>query len=178
MKDVIGFLARYRLIAGFLLACLFLWMARPSAPLLAWGGAVSLAGLGIRFWASGHIRKTRELAVDGPYSLVRNPLYLGSFIVGAGVVLTGGSIWWLLGFAAAFLPVYFRKMRQEEAHLAALFGATFDEYRRRVPRFVPRLALPTGGRGFDLRQVLRHKEYELWLGIAAIFAILGWKAWR
>ncbi len=178
MIDLVGILARRRVIAGFLLACLFLWVARPTPAFLACGGLVALLGLAIRFWASGHIRKTRELAVDGPYSLVRNPLYVGSFVVGLGIILAGGLPWALVAFAVLFVAAYVRKMRQEEAHLANLFGEAFGEYCRRVPRFVPRLAVPTRGRGFDLRQVIRHHEYELWLGIIAVFAVLGWKAWR
>ncbi len=73
---------RFRVPLGFLFAAIFLIFARPEIITLIIGGAIAVVGLLIRAWASGHIRKNQTLAVSGPYSYTRNPLYLGSFILG------------------------------------------------------------------------------------------------
>ncbi|MCC6849915.1 MAG: isoprenylcysteine carboxylmethyltransferase family protein [Deltaproteobacteria bacterium] len=73
----------------------------------------------------------------GLYRLVRNPMYVGVLTVLAGEALAFGSrviALWALGLAAAF---HVRVVRYEEPVLRATFGAAFDEYCRRVPRWLP-----------------------------------------
>ena len=109
---------RWRVPLGFVCAALFIFLAQPRPLSLAVGGTISLLGLAIRAWASGHIRKNDALATSGPYAYTRNPLYLGSFLLGLGFTI--GSGWWPLGivFAALFLGIYFPVMRVESATLA------------------------------------------------------------
>ena len=129
---------RWRVPLGFVCAALFILMARPGRLSLAVGGAISILGLAIRAWASGHIRKNDALATSGPYAYTRNPLYLGSFLLGLGFTI--GSGWWPLGivFAALFLGIYFPVMRVESATLAEIFGTAFQRYASEVPLFFPR----------------------------------------
>jgi hypothetical protein len=100
---------------------------------------VSLLGLALRAWAAGHIRKNAQLATSGPYAFTRNPLYLGSFLLGLGFTIASGRL--LLGvlFAALFLGIYLPVMRVEASHMAELFGSEFETYRRSVPLFFPRI---------------------------------------
>jgi protein-S-isoprenylcysteine O-methyltransferase Ste14 len=99
---------------------------------------IAVVGLLIRAWASGHIRKNQTLAVSGPYAYTRNPLYLGSLILGVGFCVAAG-VWWLaLGFGALFLGVYLPVMRVEAEDLIGLFGDEYREYARNVPLFFPR----------------------------------------
>ena len=81
---------RWRVPLGFLCAALFILFARPRPMTLAVGAGVSLLGLLLRAWASGHLRKNDALATSGPYAYTRNPLYLGSFIMGLGFTLASG----------------------------------------------------------------------------------------
>ncbi len=67
---------------GFLFGAVFLIFARPERVTLIIGGIIAVVGVLIRAWASGHIRKNQNLAVSGPYAYTRNPLYLGSFVLG------------------------------------------------------------------------------------------------
>ena len=67
-------LRRLRLRAVWLLIIPFYVFAAPSANLLWWGAGLSAAGLSLRAWAAGSIRKDRELATTGPYAHTRNPL--------------------------------------------------------------------------------------------------------
>ena len=53
---------------------------------------MALAGLAVRAWAAGVIKKDQELTTSGPYAFTRNPLYLGSLLLGSGGVLAGG-VW-------------------------------------------------------------------------------------
>src|SRR5688500_4711184 len=87
-------LQRLRVPLGFLFAAVFFIFARPTALSLAIGGAVAVVGLGVRAWASGHIRKASVLAVTGPYAHTRNPLYLGTLVLGLGFSIAAG-VWWL-----------------------------------------------------------------------------------
>lgn len=176
MDRFLDLLVRYRVAGGFLLAVSYLWLARPSVWSLAAGLAVALAGLGVRAWATGHIRKGERLTTTGPYSLVRNPLYLGSFLVGLGVLVMGQR--WLLGALCLplFLLVYGRKIGKEERHLTKLYGEEYEEYLRKVPRIIPRLAPVKRGEGFAWRLLVRNREYRLWLGLAGVTAFLAVKA--
>src|SRR5258705_6417904 len=99
-------LQRLRVPLGFLFTIVFLVFAKPTALTIAIGGAIAFIGVTIRAWSSGHIRKAKELAVSGPYAYTRNPLYVGSFILGIGFTVAAG-VWWLaLIFAALFLGIY------------------------------------------------------------------------
>ena len=176
---------RWRVPLGFLCAAVFLVLARPRPLTLVAGGAVALAGLALRAWASGHIRKNDRLAVSGPYAHTRNPLYLGSFILGLGFVVAAGGTWWLLAllagiFAALFLGIYLPVMRVEAATLAGLFGEDYERYARAVPLFFPRLspyrAAEGGGARFDASLYLRYREYRAALGLLLAWGVLTLKA--
>ncbi len=170
-------LQRVRVPLGFLFAILFIIFARPTWVTMLIGGAVALIGLAIRGWASGHIRKVEKLAVSGPYSYTRNPLYLGSLLLGAGFTIAGG-VWWLpIAFAALFLGIYLPVMRVEEEDLTRIFGADFDEYKAAVPLFLPRLTVwKKTDVKFDSDLYLRYREYRAAIGMAVAMGLLVIKA--
>src|SRR5438270_2936802 len=143
---------RWRVPLGFACAGLFLLLAKPMPLTLAAGGAVALAGLGWRAWASGRIRQNARRAVSGPYAYTGNPLYLGSFVLGLGFTVAASSGAWrflLLGslFASLFLGIYLPVMRVEAATLAGLFGEEYNRYAESVPLLFPRLTPYRGGEG-------------------------------
>ena len=166
---------RIRVPLGFLFAVLYFWLARPTWRSLMLGAIGVLAGLFIRALASGHVRKNEALATSGPYAYTRNPLYLGSLVMGLGFCVAARS-WWVgaalvLMFAAIYLPV----IRDEEAFLRGKFPE-FEEYARRVPRMVPRLTRgATAGEasgGFSFELYLKHREYNALLGAIGMMAAL------
>lgn len=171
-------LQRIRVPLGFLFAAIFLFFARPVPVSLAIGGSFAVLGLLIRGWSSGHIRKNQELAVSGPYAFTRNPLYLGSFILGLGFTIASG-VWWLgLLFIALFLGIYLPVMRVEAEDLKAIFGEQYLDYARQVPLFFPRLAKKIGGNvKFDKNLYLRYREYRAALGSAFAWLVLAFKAY-
>jgi len=95
-----------------------------------------------RTWSTLYIGgyKKRELVTAGPYSVVRNPLYLFTCIGAAGIGAQTGSALIASLFAAGALAIFTVVSRHEEAYLAATFPADFAAYAARVPRFWPRLS--------------------------------------
>ncbi len=160
-----------RLPLGFLFAALYLYFARPSPLTFGVGVAVAFVGLLIRGWASGHIVKNDRLATTGPYAHTRNPLYFGSFLIGAGFAIAGR---WplLLVVVAFFVLIYWPTMEKERAVVRGRFPDEYAEYERNVPAFVPRpIPWRQGGQAeaepFSVDLYMRHKEWRAALGFAA-----------
>ncbi|NOY43999.1 MAG: isoprenylcysteine carboxylmethyltransferase family protein [Deltaproteobacteria bacterium] len=155
---------------GFVAGALFVLFAEPTRQSVFWGFWIALLGEAIRTWASGTIVKTKQLTTHGPYGLVRNPLYSGSFLIGLGVSIMGGRWWFVPLFLVAFIPVYRGLVRKEERVLLERYGDAFREYCRRVPRFVPRRLPGPGDRApYDARRMWsKHKEWQAWLGLYAV----------
>lgn len=141
------------------------------------GALVSILGILIRAWASGHIRKNQNLAVSGPYAFTRNPLYAGSFLLGVGFTVASG-VWWLaLVFIILFLGIYLPVMRVEAEDLTTIFGADFEEYKRHVPLFFPRLTpWKKSTEKFDFQLYLRYREYRAAFGLVFAWSVLAAKA--
>lgn len=102
--------------------------------------ALFLVGVVCRWWATLYIGgvKGKHLIVDGPYSLCRNPLYLGSFLMALSAAVSLQSGLFTLAsllVAALYLAI---TVPGEEQRLAQKYGAAFDAYCDRVPRFLPR----------------------------------------
>jgi protein-S-isoprenylcysteine O-methyltransferase Ste14 len=175
---------RIRVPLGFLTAALYLFALlhhTPQPAAVAWSLALVLPGLALRAYASGTVKKNRELTVTGPYAHTRNPLYLGSMLIAAGFALALLS--WpvavviALGFVAIYVPV----IASEERFLRAAFPA-FDEYCQHVPRLIPRLTparqpgnedSPGSGTGsFSLSLYLQHREYNAGIGVLLLYLSL------
>ena len=136
------------------------------------GGSVALLGLAIRAWATGHLRKNDCLAVSGPYSLTRNPLYFGSFLIGVGFSLAGRDPTILVVFLVCFAVLYGPVMQREIDTLKRLFAEQYASYQESVPLFFPRLRLPTGSADFSFERYMRNHEYQALLGFLAALAVL------
>jgi protein-S-isoprenylcysteine O-methyltransferase Ste14 len=111
-----------------------------ALPLLAWG-YLQYRWIGVyrtRLGGGGpglSVPPDRIVA-DGPYRWVRNPMYLGHLIFLAGLALALRS--WIGAAVFVFHAVWFhRRVRDDERHLAALFGDAYDSYCRRVKRWIP-----------------------------------------
>ena len=165
--------AKLRVPFGFLLVATFAWFSHPTGSSLLAGIPVSVSGLALRAWAAGHLAKNARLARSGPYASVRNPLYIGTLLVAAGLVVASRSIGLGLLFAAVFGLIYLPVIQLEEQHLRSLFPE-YAEYAREVPALVPRPRLPTGS--FRPQLYLKNREYEALVGFLAGVGWLVWKA--
>jgi hypothetical protein len=169
---------RWRVRAGYPLAIVFFFLARPTVLSLACGALLTAAGLSLRGVAAGHLRKHQELSTTGPYAWTRNPLYLGSSLLAAGLLLAGAS--WIAAVLALtiFAVFYPGVIRREEEELRAEYGGAFEDYARRVPLFWPRSPGTRGGEPkvcFSWQQYRRNREYQAAVGTFAAFAILAAK---
>jgi protein-S-isoprenylcysteine O-methyltransferase Ste14 len=82
---------------------------------------------------------TRKLVVRGPYAHVRNPMITGvlAILIGQAIAFAARPLWTWAALFVAINHVYF--LLSEEPGLAGRFGAEYDEYKRHVPRWIPRL---------------------------------------
>jgi protein-S-isoprenylcysteine O-methyltransferase Ste14 len=164
--------ARVRVPLGFAVVIVFLAMARPSWRSLVAGATIAVLGLALRAWAAGHLAKYESLSTSGPFAYLRNPLYLGTLIVGAGFAVAGARPGIGLVLVAFFVMLYLPVIEEEENYLRQRFPA-YAEYERRVPRLWPRLARERSSDArfrFDL--YLRNQEYQALAGFLAVMALL------
>jgi len=165
---------RIRVPLGFVFAVLYFWLARPTWRFLALGTVLIVPGLLIRALASGHVRKNESLATSGPYAYTRNPLYLGSLLIGIGFAVAARSWWVGIALVVMFFAIYLPVIQGEEKFLQERFPE-FQEYARRVPRMLPRIIPPgtseDGGK-FSMDLYLKHREWNALLGAIAMMAIL------
>lgn len=176
-KPYADLVARWRVPGGFLLVAAFAWWAAPTPASLAAGLPVAILGLWLRGWAAGHLAKNQRLATSGPYGHLRNPLYLGTLIVAAGLVVASGRLLLAALFAAVFGLVYLPVIELEEQHLRQLFPE-YGDYAARVPVLWPKLGHAGGRDAFGWRLYAKNREYEALLGFLAGVLLLGWKTWR
>jgi protein-S-isoprenylcysteine O-methyltransferase Ste14 len=164
---------RIRVPLGFIFAVLYFWLARPSWRSMWVGGLVVAPGLLLRALASGHVRKNEALATSGPYAYTRNPLYLGSLLMGLGFCVAARSWWVGVALVVMFFAIYLPVIQNEEAFLLRTFPE-FEEYARRVPRMLPRFTSDSsaekGHAGFSLDLYFKHREYNALLGAVAMMA--------
>jgi protein-S-isoprenylcysteine O-methyltransferase Ste14 len=140
------------------------------------GLPISVLGLALRGWASGHLAKDQQLATTGPYAYLRNPLYAGTLIVALGMVLAARSPWLAVIAMASFGFVYFPAIALEEQHLSEIFPQ-YADYAKRVHRFLPRgIWNENGSRArFSWTLYRRNEEYKALIGFVLAVAWLFWK---
>lgn len=80
----------------------------------------------------------KKLVIDGPYRYTRNPMISGVALILMGEVIVFGSIPLLLWFIYFTVSQYFWFIKREEPHLEKKFGEDYKEYKRNVPRLLPR----------------------------------------
>jgi protein-S-isoprenylcysteine O-methyltransferase Ste14 len=166
---------------------------KPSAFSIATGLPLAFIGEAIRMWAVGYSGATTrsnrvmapQLVTAGPYAYVRNPLYLGNFLTGAGfaiaftghnkaplrTALVGGSLAVMAGIYGVIVP-------HEESYLRETFGEEFDEYTRRVPAVVPLVEPSEPQHGSYDPEVIAQAETRTFLTFGAMLAVLALKALR
>ncbi len=167
---------RFRQFVGIAFVFAITFLGHPRAEW--WTPALVLAGVGmlIRIWASGFVKKDKQLATEGPYALVRHPLYVGNLLIGFGFCLASG-LWW--SFAAWILILVFfypPAIRQEDEKLHALFGETWARWRASTMALVPTLppAGPLTGRWSFRQSLIENGEPVYVVIFCALLFYLSW----
>ena len=127
------------------------WTEKLGIPLLLIGGVIALLCAGT-FVVRGRgtpapFDAPRQFVAAGPYKYVRNPMYIGAWIVLCGLGLYLDSLSILLMTLAALLLAHLFVVLYEEPTLREKFGARYADYCHSVPRWIPRLARPKGSGG-------------------------------
>lgn len=150
-----------RIYGHFGLAVLALWLAHPSLPTNLSGAGLVILGILIRVWAAGLLEKGQRLCTDGPYRMVRHPLYLGSLLGAVGFAVMMHVLWGWVVVLPAFALLYGSQVAEEERHLRTIYGEAYKEFARTVPMVIPlpwRIGEPGGAR-WSLSQLLKNREH-------------------
>lgn len=145
-------------------------------PVAVTGCMLIFAGLGIRSWSAGILHKNRELTTTGPYALVRNPLYVGSFLIMCGFCTMINNVETIVYVLGPIAGLYFLQVLHEEWYMSQLFPTQWPEYARTVPRFFPRAIPKAAFAPWDAGQWLGSREYNA-LG-ATLLGMLAVELWR
>jgi hypothetical protein len=138
---------RYRQFIGISFLLLVTAAGDPKVFLFWPGLLLAVVGIAIRLWASGHIKKDKALATDGPYAYVRHPLYVGNILLGIGFSLASGLWWGFPLFILILLGFYPQAIKSEDAKLRQLFTEEWENWRMHTRALIPRFDLDRNPRG-------------------------------
>jgi protein-S-isoprenylcysteine O-methyltransferase Ste14 len=146
--DIRQRLFKYRSYTPFPFLVLMIIFAHPTTISLIIGLCIVLIGECLRFWGvaiagsetrtTGHVGGT-FLITRGPFSYVRNPLYLGNIMIYFGIGIMSFALfpWLILAALVYFFVQYYLIVSLEEEHLLQKFGDEFQQYCKAVPKFFP-----------------------------------------
>lgn len=145
------------------------------------GLGLALLGLAMRVWSMGYLLKKAELATAGPYGRTRNPLYVGTWLIGCGLALLAAwpfNVVLLAVYNVMFFLVYRAQIAIEEEMLGSIFREPYAEYMRNVPRFFPRLKAWHVGdvSTFSLARAFRNRAWEPVAGLLVLLLlqVIAW----
>jgi protein-S-isoprenylcysteine O-methyltransferase Ste14 len=101
------------------------------------GTILVVMGEAIRLWASGHVKKNKMLATDGPYAFVRHPLYVGNILVLFGFCVAS-MLWWSYVLMVFLLWFYYPPaIAYEDKKLQGIFGEQWENWSRDIHALIP-----------------------------------------
>jgi protein-S-isoprenylcysteine O-methyltransferase Ste14 len=187
-----AWLFRYRSILPVPLA-LVLILVRKGEARFAWtvviGVMLVFLGQALRLWAVRHIgtisrtRTTRygPLMTAGPYAIVRNPLYVGNWLLWTGFAFWSRLLWMVPIAWIIFFAQYRAIAAWEAAFIRSKYPGAYDEYARQVrpwmPRWPPRAALAPVTPLHPWREVLFSERGTL-IAVVLMAVLLSVKIWR
>lgn len=139
------------------------------------GISLFLIGVIIRVWAQQHLhyrlKALKSLTTTGPFSLVRNPIYIGNILMCLGGIVLSQLLWFVPITLLYCLGIYSLVVRYEEAHLLKKYGGPYCRYMARVPRWFPRAYRfkNLGLRNEYLRQSIVAEMHNMFLLLPYIF---------
>jgi hypothetical protein len=158
----------FRQALGLTLMPVFAGFADPRPDSFVVGAIVALLGMLFRFYASGFIVKNKQLATNGPYSLVRHPLYTGNLLIIIGFTFASGQ-WWAIAVAAVFWFFYYPvAIEYEDRKLQGLFDDDWRSWSADVPAVIPGGLRIRGGGSWSF-QTSWKENYEL---IIVVYTLL------
>ena len=139
LNDIRFHRERFRQFIGVFFVMLVSIAGTPDGYLFAAGSVLVILGIAARMWASGHIKKDKTLATDGPYAYVRHPLYVGNLTLGFGFATASGLWWGVPLFILTVIFFYPQAIRQEDEKLHGLFKEDWERWHKETRALIPRL---------------------------------------
>jgi protein-S-isoprenylcysteine O-methyltransferase Ste14 len=122
---------------GLLLVAVCAYFAKPDSGTVIIGLVIALLGQVFRIYAAGFIFKNKQLASNGPYALVRHPLYLGNFLILIGFTVASANLYVLLGAILFFLVWYPAAIAYEDNKLEGIFEDEWREWSKNIRAIIP-----------------------------------------
>lgn len=142
------------------------------------GWTLVLAGLGVRSWAAGVLKKGKDLAVAGPYSLCRHPLYLGSFLMMLGFCHMLGDPLTYVMVVVPVAAIYWATMAREELRMDEKYGRRWEAHAAKTPRLLPLKPQLFTSAPWSAAQWLKNHEYRaIFSSLAGLAAMEVWRRW-
>ncbi|MCD6310917.1 MAG: isoprenylcysteine carboxylmethyltransferase family protein [Elusimicrobia bacterium] len=167
----------FRTVPVYIAVIALLYFARAenmSKIFLITGAAIIALGEFFRIWGCGHLVKTKELIISGPYAHLRHPLYTGTYLITFGFCMMAG-MWWLLIVSQLIYALYYypRKEIVEGFRLAAIYGEDYFKYMRTVPALIPSLKpYAKSDKKWSFKRVVKNSEIGILLADIAGIAVL------
>jgi len=139
------------------LALLVVLLTQVRQSYFIFGLAVSLVGELIQLWCFASLKKGKVLATKGPYVLIRNPMYIGRYLLILGGAILTGNIWLIVVISIIYYFYVVNRVKREEETLKGIFGDSYKDYCDKVNRFVPSFG------GIDLKS-LWFIKWEIFVG--------------
>lgn len=138
------------------------------------GAVVAIAGQAIQTWSGSHIHKDTRLTISGPYSHVRNPMYIGRFVLMLGFILMLWNVYLTAAYLVLFAYYAHTRVLREEARLKELFGTDYERYCSEVNRWLPRVRPYSAAdpRKASWQAVRRNHEDIHFIGLALFLAAI------
>jgi len=147
LQDIRHHRERYRQFIGISFVILVSVVGEPKQLLFYAGGVLVFLGIAARLWASGHIKKNKALATDGPYAYVRHPLYVGNITLGFGFAFAS-SLWWSLPLLILILLAFYpHAIHREDENLHSMFKKDWEQWRKETRALIPRISHYRTARG-------------------------------
>jgi protein-S-isoprenylcysteine O-methyltransferase Ste14 len=163
----------------YLLGVLLIVAAKPRLDFYALGLCLVVLGEGLRIWATGHLQKNQQVTTTGPYAYVKNPLYLGTFLIMVGFCWMANQLLLMAVGVGLFIFYYVPyKKRRESERLSKLFGQFWLDYETHVPDYLPRWTPyeHCGNARWNIQLFLNNSEHETLLVVLLAVVIMSLKA--
>lgn len=130
------------------------------------GFLISMAGEALQVWCFASLNKKKELAANGPYVAVRNPMYIGRYFLILGAIAITGSLFLMIIFSVVYYFYMTNRVAREEVILAEIFGDSYRDYCSQTKRFLP------AWQRFD-KEALRYFRWDLFFQNNAHLNLIG-----
>jgi protein-S-isoprenylcysteine O-methyltransferase Ste14 len=112
------------------------------------GTGLLLFGVFLRIWTQQHLHYRlavpKRLTMTGPYTFVRNPIYIGNILISFGATVISELLWLVPITFFYCLAIYSLVIHYEETHLLDKYGESYRKYMAEVPKWIPKISAPKG----------------------------------